>query len=393
MRSDRPARGTRPANRRELILDAATELFAARGYENVNLADVAAEVAVGPSALYRHFRGKESLLEAVLERAGDSLLIATRSDANDLEQAVRELAASAMDRRSLGVLYQREARHLPLTARRQVDAVFETVRGELGRRVAAAVPGITELEGHYLSVAVLGVLLSPWVHQVEVARPHLEELVTQLALRVVGAHATGEARLTISSPPGRGLPLGRTTRREVILRAALDLFAKSTFASVGMSDVAAAAGLASATVYHHFASKIELLSIALERGNGYLQLSMDQILYNAADEASALRELVASYSRFAFAHPTIIDLLITEARNLPTVDRMAIAQSQRDYVNEWVHLYRSLNPNQSEAEATIMIQGVLMLVNDLARLPEAQPRPEVERYARSLAVAGLLGGT
>jgi AcrR family transcriptional regulator len=392
MSTVRPARGTRPSNRRELILDAATELFAACGYENVNVADVAVEVAVGPSALYRHFRGKESLLEAVLERAGDSLLTATRSDAEDLSQAVHELAASAMDLRSLGVLYQREARHLPMPARRQVDAVFAAVRIELGRRVAAAVPGTTEVESHYLSVAVLGALLSPWVHQIDVARPHLEELVSQLALRLVSAHATKRARLTTSSAGVAAAPLGRSSRRELILRAALDLFADSTFASVSMNDIAAAAGLASASVYHHFASKIDLLSIALKRGDGYLQLSLERILYRASDEATALRELIASYSHFAFAHPTIIDLLITEARNLPIEDRVAISKSQRDYVNEWVNLYRRLNPQRDEAEATIVVQGVLMIVNDLARLPGLQFRPDVERYACDLAAAGLLDG-
>ena len=64
---DRPTRGTRPANRRELILAAATELFATRGYEHVTISDVADAVAVGPSALYRHFSCKEVLLGRVVD--------------------------------------------------------------------------------------------------------------------------------------------------------------------------------------------------------------------------------------------------------------------------------------------------------------------------------------
>ncbi|MTD57994.1 TetR/AcrR family transcriptional regulator [Amycolatopsis pithecellobii] len=386
----RPVRGSRPSNRRELILDAATELFAARGYEAVNVADVAVEVAVAPSALYRYFRSKESLLEAVLERAGNTLSIATRSDAEDLEQALHELATSAMDLRPLGALYQREAKHLPAPARRHIDAVFATVRHELGERVAAAVPDITQVESDYISVAVLGAILSPWVHRVDIARPHLEDLVTQLALRVVNVPAMNRPRLTTSSAAAVRAPLGRSSRREVILRAALDLFAESTFASVSMNDIAAAAGLASASVYHHFASKMDLLSIALKRGDAYLQLSLERILYSSTEEAAALRELVASYSHFAFSHPTIIDLLITEARNLPVEDHTAITQSQREYVNEWVHLYRRLNPKRDEAEATVIVQGVLMIINDLARLPGLQHRPDVEHYASELAAAGLL---
>ena len=57
-----PPRGTRPANRRELLRQAATDLFARRGYANVAMSDVAAAVNVGPSAVYRHYPGKAELL-------------------------------------------------------------------------------------------------------------------------------------------------------------------------------------------------------------------------------------------------------------------------------------------------------------------------------------------
>ena len=75
----RPARGTRPANRRQLIVDAATDLFSRKGYAAVGMGDVAEAVAMGPSALYRHFRGKQDLLAAVV---GDAL--------NTLDDAITE---------------------------------------------------------------------------------------------------------------------------------------------------------------------------------------------------------------------------------------------------------------------------------------------------------------
>ncbi|WP_248489124.1 TetR/AcrR family transcriptional regulator [Tsukamurella sp. PLM1] len=61
-----PAPGTRPANRREIVVAAASELFHDRGYSNVSMKDIADAVAVGPSSLYRHFRNKNDLLEAVI---------------------------------------------------------------------------------------------------------------------------------------------------------------------------------------------------------------------------------------------------------------------------------------------------------------------------------------
>jgi len=44
-----PARRTRPPNRRELILAAATELFAARGYEYAGMSEIAEQVATHAS--------------------------------------------------------------------------------------------------------------------------------------------------------------------------------------------------------------------------------------------------------------------------------------------------------------------------------------------------------
>ena len=44
-----PARRTRPPNRRELILAAATELFAARGYEYAGMSEIAEQVAAHAS--------------------------------------------------------------------------------------------------------------------------------------------------------------------------------------------------------------------------------------------------------------------------------------------------------------------------------------------------------
>jgi AcrR family transcriptional regulator len=55
------------ARNRELILDAAAEVFAQRG-PDVALEEVAAEAGVGIATLYRRFATREELLEAVAER-------------------------------------------------------------------------------------------------------------------------------------------------------------------------------------------------------------------------------------------------------------------------------------------------------------------------------------
>lgn len=52
----------------ERILDAAEDLFAERGYSATSLGDVADRVGIRSPSLYNHFRNKEALYAAVMER-------------------------------------------------------------------------------------------------------------------------------------------------------------------------------------------------------------------------------------------------------------------------------------------------------------------------------------
>lgn len=56
----------RAADRKREILDAAAEVFAAKGYERASMAEIAAKVGVVESAVYRHFATKRDLLFATM---------------------------------------------------------------------------------------------------------------------------------------------------------------------------------------------------------------------------------------------------------------------------------------------------------------------------------------
>lgn len=63
----------RPGHDREAVLRRAIDLFNRQGYDATSVADLAAELGVTKSAIYHHFPGKESLLEAALDEALDGL--------------------------------------------------------------------------------------------------------------------------------------------------------------------------------------------------------------------------------------------------------------------------------------------------------------------------------
>src|ERR1700747_2898541 len=54
---------------RERILDAATEIAAERGYEGTSIALVSAKCGLPASSIYWHFKNKDDLIAAVIERS------------------------------------------------------------------------------------------------------------------------------------------------------------------------------------------------------------------------------------------------------------------------------------------------------------------------------------
>jgi AcrR family transcriptional regulator len=75
----RPARdGNRrrlsAAERRELILGAATEVFAEHGYGAASMGEIASRAGVVASVIYDHFRSKRELHIVLLQRHGEELI-------------------------------------------------------------------------------------------------------------------------------------------------------------------------------------------------------------------------------------------------------------------------------------------------------------------------------
>ena len=57
--------------RREQILDAATETFAAQGFQATGMAEVIAASGLSAGAVYRYFSSKDELIEAIVDRVLD----------------------------------------------------------------------------------------------------------------------------------------------------------------------------------------------------------------------------------------------------------------------------------------------------------------------------------
>jgi hypothetical protein len=85
---------------------------------------------------------------------------------------------------------------------------------------------------------------------------------------------------------------------------------------------------------------------------------------------------IGCYSPFAQTHPHLVDVLITEMRNLPADSAAALLYAQRDHIDEWVRLLRHGHASLGTASARITVQAALTIISGLARNLVLRSRPD-----------------
>lgn len=78
------------AERRNEILDVAERLFCTRGYDNTSTNDILAEIGIARGTLYYHFKSKEDILDAMIDRILDDITAKASRIALDESRPVLE---------------------------------------------------------------------------------------------------------------------------------------------------------------------------------------------------------------------------------------------------------------------------------------------------------------
>lgn len=112
-------------------------------------------------------------------------------------------------------------------------------------------------------------------------------------------------------------------RRAVILREAAELFAKQGVAGTTVREIADAAGILSGSLYHHFASKDEIVEAVLAAFMTDLRARYDAVLGSGAPPAERLRGLVLASLQTVAEHPHATEIYQNDGQRLPGIDRAA----------------------------------------------------------------------
>ncbi len=140
------ATDTTAASTRERILESAEEVFGRRGYDAASIADIAHASGVSTGLIYYHFKDKESLLRALIERASDLFGPPTRDTLEGAGSAADRLRAFIDTRVRIALAHQNLVRILmrPLT----------DPEGALATEVLAGVAESVEAIAHVIETGI-----------------------------------------------------------------------------------------------------------------------------------------------------------------------------------------------------------------------------------------------
>ena len=105
---------------------------------------------------------------------------------------------------------------------------------------------------------------------------------------------------------------GRPDAAERIIDCAERLFAEHGYAGVSINDIAKAAGISKANVFHHFANKAELYAAALARCAGPLQQLLGEFPARQGPTAEVLSATLQGHLQQMLDSPNAIRLLVRE---------------------------------------------------------------------------------
>jgi AcrR family transcriptional regulator len=180
------------ASRREMLLDAAIQLFGRRGYTASRMEDVGAAADIAGPSIYQHFDSKADLLMAALTRGAEGLeldLSRSLAQGDGPEDCLRLLVVSYVEfmlrQPDLVRLLMDEALYLPDAEQESLRRIQLRYVREWVNLLIAARPGISEPVGRFLTQGVFSIVNDVARHRitdVERYRALLVTLSTELLL-------------------------------------------------------------------------------------------------------------------------------------------------------------------------------------------------------------------
>ena len=185
-------------------------------------------------------------------------------------------------------------------------------------------------------------------------------------------------------------------RYDDILDATVGVLARRGFHQTRIREIASAAELSLAGLYHYVRGKDELVFLALARALDDLVAALDRALADARTPEAKLLALIRTHLDFASKRPAEMKVVNRDYELLGEPRRSEIVRKRADYLARAVVILEALDPHRRTREelssATVLLLGMLNAVATRPFLRSGDVATLAERTA-ALFLHGFLERT
>ncbi|SDC42368.1 TetR/AcrR family transcriptional regulator [Actinokineospora iranica] len=183
-------------------------------------------------------------------------------------------------------------------------------------------------------------------------------------------------------------------RKAQLAEAAAELFGRRGYHSVGVNDIAAAAGITGPALYRHFQNKQDVLGFVLLTG-------VDKLAERVHDAVSAtedapergLRPLLLAAAEVSIEQRALTALWRWQGRHLHPGDQKEIRRRAGALLGQWLTGLRGLRPELDAGEADLLCFAALSVFGSVgdhhATLPRDEFAPLLARLGEAVVRAPL----
>ncbi|OGK89127.1 MAG: hypothetical protein A2X52_04125 [Candidatus Rokubacteria bacterium GWC2_70_16] len=181
-------------------------------------------------------------------------------------------------------------------------------------------------------------------------------------------------------------------RYEGILRAAGEVIARRGFHQASIREIARAAGLSLAGLYHYVGGKDELLFLVLDRSLDRLIASLDLALAAARTPEGRLLALLQTHLDFGFHHAQALKIINRDYDLLSEPQRSEIATKRQSYLHRGLAVLRELDPRGRSGDELLSATNLLLgMLNGIATRPFLRSAEDARALAGQVGALFLYG--
>ena len=177
-----------------------------------------------------------------------------------------------------------------------------------------------------------------------------------------------------------------------ILEAARDVFGRRGFHQASIREIARAADLSLAGLYHYVRGKDELLFLVLDNALDTLLAALDQARRTARTPEMKLLALIQTHLDFGFHHAAELKIINRDYDLLPEPRRSEITAKRGEYLQRGLAILRELDPNGRSGDELLSATNLLLgMLNGIATRPFLRSREDARTLAARVGALFLYG--